>query len=185
MREVVHDLASIERSSMPEPNTGCWLWLGTLDNKGYGRIGRGSLAHRVAYELVVGPIPEGLELDHLCRTPACCNPAHLDPVTHAENMRRGAWGRRSQCKNGHPFAGPNATGGRRVCRQCAQQRNTAYERRLGIAPRRILTAAEHAHIVERIAAGVPRKVLAAELGVTTDAVNRVNRVALALLKEGT
>lgn len=73
----------------------CWLWTSTL-RRGYGRFwiapGRFVPAHRFAYELLVGPIPEGLELDHLCRNPACVNPAHLDPVTHRENVRRGKRG---------------------------------------------------------------------------------------------
>lgn len=73
---------------------GCWLWTASLTGDGYGRISLGGkfgpmgLAHRVAYELLVGPIPEGLELDHLCRVRRCVNPEHLEPVTHAENVRR-------------------------------------------------------------------------------------------------
>lgn len=74
---------------------GCWLWEGGTRG-GYGRIklvGHGSLsAHRASYEHHVGPIPEGLVLDHLCRNPACINPAHLEPVTIAENIRRGEQG---------------------------------------------------------------------------------------------
>lgn len=71
---------------------GCWTWTGALQ-RGYGRVcggGRGNnqLAYRVAYELLVGPVPVGLELDHLCRNRACINPEHLEPVTHRENMRR-------------------------------------------------------------------------------------------------
>lgn len=72
------------------PN-GCWLWTGCRSN-GYGQIGmdgRMMLAHRLAYELIIGPIPTGLHIDHLCRTPLCVNPAHLEPVTPAENIRRG------------------------------------------------------------------------------------------------
>ena len=71
---------------------GCWLWLGKLNSYGYGitsRGGRGLMAHRVAYEQRVGPIPPALVLDHLCRTRACCNPQHLEPVTIGENVRRG------------------------------------------------------------------------------------------------
>lgn len=75
----------------------CWIWTGHVNENGYGRIGykrKVTGTHRLAYELLVGPIPEGMEPDHLCRERACCNPAHLEPVTHDENMRRAAhaWG---------------------------------------------------------------------------------------------
>jgi len=81
-----------------EPNCGCWLWMGETNNKGYGRIVRGNnhyglrerfLAHRVSYELVNGPVPEGMDLDHKCRVRLCVNPAHLEPVSRSENNRRG------------------------------------------------------------------------------------------------
>lgn len=76
----------------------CWLWqAGTFGTvMGYGCFydrGRMRYAHRVAYELEVGAVPEGMELDHTCRQPLCVNPAHLQPVTHAENVRRGEAGR--------------------------------------------------------------------------------------------
>ena len=80
---------------IPEPNSGCWLWLAaTMTQKGYEygvfRVtGRTLRAHRFSYEREKGPIPEGLELDHLCRNPYCVNPDHLDAVTHEENLRRG------------------------------------------------------------------------------------------------
>lgn len=92
------------RSSKPvsvEPyvvdDAGCWIWQRSMDRKGYGQIrveGRLIYSHRYMYERHVGPIHEGLELDHLCRVPACCNPQHLEPVTHAENVRRGWVARR-------------------------------------------------------------------------------------------
>jgi hypothetical protein len=80
-----------------DPETGCWIWTAskkvTVRAGSYGSFtvqsGKNQLAHRVAYELYVGPIPEGLELDHLCRRPECVNPAHLEPVDHRENLARG------------------------------------------------------------------------------------------------
>jgi hypothetical protein len=70
---------------------GCWLWLADLNAGGYGTFRRGTrmvLAHRLAFELEAGPIPDGLTLDHLCGRPECVRPAHLEPVTAAENLRR-------------------------------------------------------------------------------------------------
>lgn len=74
-----------------ERGPGCWLWKASKLDGGYGSfhaIDRTRGAHRVAYELYVGPIPPGFQLDHLCRKPACVNPAHLEPVTISENVRR-------------------------------------------------------------------------------------------------
>lgn len=75
----------------PEPNTGCWLWSGAILRSGYGSItidNRTRMAHRHVYEMVVGKIPSGLCIDHLCRVRSCVNPDHLEPVTTAENLRR-------------------------------------------------------------------------------------------------
>jgi len=71
--------------------SGCLLWLGRRNQWGYGMVAYNHtryVAHRMAYELHVGPVPDGLELDHLCRNPSCVNPLHLEPVTHSENMKR-------------------------------------------------------------------------------------------------
>lgn len=70
--------------------TGCLEWTAGTCNTGYGRYGRRSRAHRFAYERLVGAVPDGMELDHLCRNRRCVRPDHLQPVTHTENIRRGA-----------------------------------------------------------------------------------------------
>lgn len=93
---------------------GCWLWTGTMAG-GYGQVQVARVkqpAHRWAYQHLVGPIPVGLVLDHLCRNQLCVNPTHLEPVTVAENIRRGrapsvAFGIATHCKHGHEFAPEN------------------------------------------------------------------------------
>lgn len=138
------------RHIMPEPNSGCWLWVASLDTRGYGQItvakGRSRQAYRVAYELVVGPVPAGLELDHKCRVRSCCNPDHLEPVTHAVNMARSANANRSKthCKRGHPFtpentySSPGYPAGRQ-CRTCMLARSLT---RKPEAPRKSRTKPE-------------------------------------------
>lgn len=114
---------------IPEPNSGCWLWLGAMDGHGYGHLyvgGRYLSAHRVGYELQNGQIPVGMVIDHLCRTPACVNPDHLDAVTQSENLLRsplmGAHNAaRTHCKRGHEFNAENTRfrpNGHRTCITC-------------------------------------------------------------------
>lgn len=87
--------------------SGCWLWQSVIGKDGYGKFATSGttkpLAHRIAYELFVGPIPEGLQIDHLCRVRRCVNPEHLEPVTQLENVRRGIWAQATHCKYGHPI----------------------------------------------------------------------------------
>ena len=98
----------------------CWLWTAYTDDDGYGRFqvaGAVERAHRYAWQIMVGPIPDHLELDHLCRVPACVNPDHLEAVTHAENMRRGKRQRAAVCSRGHNDWYTNPSG-QRQCRPC-------------------------------------------------------------------
>src|SRR5262245_10973804 len=94
----------------------CWLWQGKLDDGGYAIIrvdDHRMNAHRFSYELLVGPIPDGLVVDHLCRRRHCINPDHLEPVTNEENVRRGAHKHAGQlvpretCDKGHVLTGDN------------------------------------------------------------------------------
>lgn len=126
-------------------DNGCWLWTGALVN-GYGQILVGKrriLAHRFAYELLVGPIPDGITLDHLCRVRNCVNPEHLEPCTMKDNTLRGVGlsainARKTHCKHGHPFDAKNTylrlTGGR-TCRSCCAARERRRYLRMGLAAR--------------------------------------------------
>jgi hypothetical protein len=120
----------LDRHIHTEPNSGCWLWAGPYGGRNgqYGRVlfqGRMMPAHRAVMVACDVPMPEGLEPDHLCRTPCCVNPDHLEPVTHQENMLRsdappGRNSRKTHCNNGHPLDGENLmiSRGKRCCREC-------------------------------------------------------------------
>lgn len=117
----------------------CWIWTAYTDALGYGRCSRGygrsRLPHRVAYEALVGHIPDGLVIDHLCRVPSCVNPAHLEPVPQRANVQRGQASEtqtarhaaRTHCKRGHEFTPANtiqkANG--RACRTCTRANDLA------------------------------------------------------------
>lgn len=117
----------------------CWLWTGRRNANGYGTfdLGYGSvLAHRFGYEAFVGPIPDSLPLDHLCRVHHCVRPAHLEPVSHRENNLRGFWGQREACKSGHPYVegsyrlAPGKYGYQvRRCRICERESQARYQAR--------------------------------------------------------
>lgn len=124
-----------------DPATGCWVWTAAKAPNGYGKVQAGSRrdgtrhirsAHRFAYEALMGPVPEGKQLDHLCRVRACVNPAHMEPVTNRENTMRGALPAnmrarggahnraKTHCRNGHPYSEANTYvyKNQRYCRAC-------------------------------------------------------------------
>lgn len=121
-----------------EKSNGCWEWTASKDPHGYGTVRNDKKtlgAHRVSYELIVGKIPDGLDLDHLCRNPGCVNPAHLEPVTHRENVRRGNAGLhcaiKTHCPHRHEYTPENTAiydDGLRRCRECRRLRAAKYNK---------------------------------------------------------
>lgn len=108
---------------------GCWVWIGVQNGSGYGQLCRGGrmlYTHRLEYECARGKIPDGLEIDHLCRVPGCVNPDHMEAVTPVENVMRGHGptatnARKVRCKRGHALSGPNlyvTPSGYRNCKRC-------------------------------------------------------------------
>lgn len=128
-----------------EDSTGCWRWTAAKNNKGYGTVGhsfrgktRHKLAHRVMYATFYGPIPNGKVIDHVCNTPDCVNPKHLQCITQYENMARSLTAatavnkRKKFCKNGHEYTPENTYNRQREgrkperdCRTCMKARNDA------------------------------------------------------------
>lgn len=137
------------------PGDGCWEWLGNIGPDGYSRFSGVGPAHRFAYELLIGPIPEGYELDHLCHSMdstclggydcphrRCVNPAHLEPVTKQENGRRSLSpfavnARKDECPRGHPYTEENTWvyRGSRYCRECRRVEARERKRRIRAARR--------------------------------------------------
>lgn len=138
----------------------CWEWIGQVSNYGYGQFTdnysqKKWMAHRFAYTMLVGPIPDGLVIDHLCRQRACVNPAHLEPVTHRVNAIRGNGCsglnyRKTHCKHGHLFDAQNThitTDGFRRCRTCI--RRWAENARLRKRLTRIQADGNHASTINQ------------------------------------
>lgn len=128
-------------SKVRETASGCWEWTAGQNGVGYGSYyldGRQRLAHRLAYAEMVGPIPDGLHIDHICRNRLCVNPDHLDPVTQRVNNLRGVGvyavnAAKSECANGHPLTGANlmlrGRDGSRRCRACNRNAVTRWRER--------------------------------------------------------
>jgi len=121
-------------------DNGCWLWLGYLNNKGYGKLSvnlQPVYAHRFAFEQFRGPIPPDKEIDHTCRNHACVNPRHMDIVTTKENGDRGRVARwTGYCIRGHPWDADNTyinpNTGHSMCRTCHREKE--YQRKYGKEP---------------------------------------------------
>jgi hypothetical protein len=130
-------------SKVVEAPSGCWEWTACVRGNGYGKFtvdGRSTAAHRFAFEEMVGPIPEGLVLDHLCRVRTCVNPDHLEPVTQQVNVLRGEAGARQRaqtsCIRGHAFDAANTYicgAGKRSCRICRYAAVRAYRARKAVS----------------------------------------------------
>lgn len=110
-----------EQKYIIDPETECWEWVAYRMKSGYGQFsdqGRVVYAHRYSYEQHHGPIPDGMQVDHLCRNRACVNPAHLESVTQQENLRRGVLRTKRACPRGHEYDYAQPSNGSRRCSAC-------------------------------------------------------------------
>lgn len=174
----------------------CWIWTAACNSAGYGTL-ESQLAHRLTYAALHGAVPEGLELDHLCRVTSCCNPAHLEAVTHAENCRRGdavrvmreRMAKITHCPRGHEYTESNTiiAGGARHCRACnrgqaraarGMSETEAYDEALrprarltgSSNPRSTITDEAWAEALRMLDAGASKRSIARFLGVNKSAV---------------
>lgn len=149
----------LSKSERGDDENSCWIWTASKINTGYGQInlhGAPRLAHRVSYVLFVGPIPSGMDLDHICRVRSCINPKHLEPVTRSENNKRGLVGKeaarrareRTHCRRGHLLSEDNikwAERGRRCCKICYETKVKEKNDMRPRSPRKIKTHCPHGH----------------------------------------
>jgi hypothetical protein len=133
-------LKRFEEKYIPVTESGCWLWIAALNDKGYGQLSTGKkveYAHRLSFEWFKGAIPYSMEIDHLCRVRCCVNPDHLEAVTRRQNQHRGIGfaglnARKVACLNGHAFTPENTyyyripSGRGRMCLACAKARRQRY-----------------------------------------------------------
>jgi hypothetical protein len=145
-RDPIRPLPEVERLARHRRinDNGCWEWTGATNGVGYGVVtvrNRRLYVHRLSYMLAVGPIPDGLIIDHLCRNTLCFNPDHLEAVTYAENTQRSPLiGQKTTCKMNHSFTTANtyiSPAGARRCRECARQRERLYRTRRAVSARRV------------------------------------------------
>lgn len=177
---------------VPVPFAGCWLWFGAGNRYGATVVdGQRYAAHRIAYMRLVGEIPPGLELDHrVCSTPRCCNPAHLEAVTHQVNVSRGKLGEANRlrgmavthCRQGHEYTAENTIrcfNGKRACKTCRYASCAAISRRKresrGLSRRKKrMTAADAEAIRIRFRNGERAAAISVDFGVSDQTVYDIN-----------